>query len=160
MTCTVCRGKLTSERGDVDFDVSGLPVTLRGVETRVCPSCGEREVVVPNIEGLHRLLARMLIRKPRRLSGREVRFLRKYLGWSGVDFAAQMGVTPETASRWETGANAIGTTADRLLRLMVVCREPVADYSLDALRDLERKAGRPIHLDLRVRRGRWEEAAA
>jgi putative zinc finger/helix-turn-helix YgiT family protein len=160
MNCTVCRAKMTSERGDVDFDASGLPVILRGIETRVCPSCGEREVVVPNIEGLHRLLATILVRKPRRLAGREIRFLRKYLGWSGVDFAAQMGVTPETASRWETDTNAIGGTADRLLRLQVVCREPVADYSPDALRNLERKFAKPLHLDLRVRRGQWESAGA
>ena len=160
MNCTVCRGKLASERGDVDFDASGLPVTLHGVETRVCRSCGEREVVVPNIEGLHRALADLLIRKPRRLAGREIRFLRKFLGWSGVDFARHMGVTPETASRWETDANAIGGTADRLLRLQVACRQPVADYSPDALRDLERNAGRPLHLDLRVRRGQWKSVVA
>jgi putative zinc finger/helix-turn-helix YgiT family protein len=160
MNCTVCRGKLTSERGDVRFDASGLPVILRGVETRVCRTCGEREVVVPNIEGLHRLLANMLVRKPRGLAGREIRFLRKYLGWSGMDFAAQMGVTPETASRWETRAQPISATADRLLRLQVVCRRPVSDYSPDALRDLERKTGRPLRLDLRVRRGEWESVAA
>ena len=160
MTCTVCRGKMTSERGDVKFDASGLPVILHGVETRVCSACGEREVVVPNIEGLHRALAELLIRKPRRLAGREVRFLRKFLGWSGVDFAAHMGVTPETASRWETDANPIGGQADRLLRLQVACRQPVADYSPDALRDLERKSAKPLRLDLQVRRGRWESAGA
>ncbi|MDI7269172.1 MAG: helix-turn-helix domain-containing protein [Myxococcota bacterium] len=158
MNCTACRGKLTSERGDVKFDVSGLPVILRGVETRVCAACGEREVVVPNIEGLHRLLTNILVRKPRGLAGREIRFLRKYLGWSGVDFAAQMGVTPETVSRWETGAQPISATADRLLRLQVVCRRPVSDYSPDALRDLGRKSAKPLRLDLQVRRGRWESA--
>lgn len=160
MRCTECRGKLTSERGDVNFDACGLPVILHGVETRVCSSCGEREVVVPNIEGLHRFLAKHLIMKPRRLSGREIRFLRKYLGWSGVDFAENMGVTPETVSRWETDSQAIGVTADRLLRLLVVCREPVADYSLDALRKLERKPGRPLHLDLRVHGGQWKNVVA
>ncbi|MBI5488663.1 MAG: hypothetical protein HY905_15120 [Deltaproteobacteria bacterium] len=82
MTCTRCHGNLSSCRGDAEFSVGGTPVTLCGIETSVCPSCGEREVVVPNIDGLHRVV-----------------------------------------------------------------------------RDLERKAGRTLHLDLRVRRGRWETAA-
>ena len=55
-TCTRCRGKLTSCHGDAEFNVGGTPVTLRGVETRACSSCGEREVVVPNIDGLHRVV--------------------------------------------------------------------------------------------------------
>lgn len=56
MTCTRCRGCPNSCRGDAEFDVGGTPVTLPGVQTRVCPSCVEREVVVPNIDGLHRVL--------------------------------------------------------------------------------------------------------
>ncbi len=160
MRCVECRGKLTSERGNVNFDVSGLPVVLLGVETRVCQSCGEREVVVPNIEGLHRALAELLIRKPRRLAGREIRFLRKSLGWSGVEFAVRIGVRPETVSRWETGTEDIGETADRLLRLMVAHEQPVSDYSLDALRGPAKKPGRPLRLQLRPRRGQWQAAEA
>ena len=41
-------------------------------------------------------------RKKRRLAPEEIKFLRKSLGWAGVDFAKHMGATPETVSRWET----------------------------------------------------------
>jgi hypothetical protein len=43
-----------------------------------------------------------VIHKPARLSGSEVRYLRKYLGWSGADFAGHVGVDPSTVSNWET----------------------------------------------------------
>jgi transcriptional regulator with XRE-family HTH domain len=68
-----------------------------------------------------------------------VRYLRKYLGWSGADFAAHMGATRETVSRWETGDAPIGPTADRLLRLMVVTKTPVDDYSLELLSTIKKE---------------------
>jgi DNA-binding transcriptional regulator YiaG len=65
---------------------------------------------------LNEVLAKAIAKKPHRLTPGEIRFLRKYLGWSGKDFAQFMGVTPETVSRWENGAGRIGETAERFLR--------------------------------------------
>ena len=55
----------------------------------------------------------------------EIRFLRKYLGWSTADFASRMGTARETVSRWESGAVPMGSQADRLLRLLVATAAPV-----------------------------------
>ena len=82
---------------------------------------------------LHRVIANAVIHKPARLSGAEVKFLRKHLGWSGADFAAHMGVDPTTVSAWENERKPFGTSSDRLLRLMVARQAPVEDYSLDEL---------------------------
>jgi DNA-binding transcriptional regulator YiaG len=39
-------------------------------------------------------IAHAVIAKRERLTPAEIRFLRKFLGWSGADFAAHVGTTP------------------------------------------------------------------
>jgi DNA-binding transcriptional regulator YiaG len=100
----------------------GLPsVVLADVMLHACATCGERLVAVPRVEGLHRTIARALVGKRARLTHREVRFLRKYLGWSAAEFARYLAAPPETAARFEDPAAPLpmGEAAERLLRLMV-----------------------------------------
>ena len=138
MNCSECDGKMTVAREKVKYDVSGLSgVTFRNVEVRRCSNCGEYEVVIPKIEELHRLIALTIIRKPSALAPEEIRFLRKYLGWSGVDFANHMGAKPETMSRWENGKLGMSGQADRLLRantatriVIVLIGSPLRDRNL------------------------------
>jgi putative zinc finger/helix-turn-helix YgiT family protein len=160
MKCLQCGSPMVSRRENHKYDDSGLPgITLVNVEVRRCRNCGEYEVVIPRIESLHRLIALALTRKPARLAPTEIRFLRKYLGWSGTDFAAHIGATTETVSRWEQGHAAMGVQADRLLRLMVAHKEPASDYSLDVLKDVARERPRPLRLGVTVTKGDWREAA-
>ena len=155
MKCPDCNQPMTVAHENYGYAASGLPyVTLVGVEVRRCAACGEHEVVIPKIELLHRAMAMAVIEKRTRLTAAEVRFLRKYLGWSGVDFARHMGVTPESVSRWENEREQMTAVADRLLRLMVVTRAPVGDYSLDALLDLDDKPA-PVRLRLASKKGGW-----
>jgi putative zinc finger/helix-turn-helix YgiT family protein len=134
MTCLVCGAQMQTQRENFRYEACGLPrVTLGGVEVSRCPQCGEYEVAIPQLEDLHQTIAHAVIRKTSRLDPAEIRYLRQYLGWSGVAFADHMGTTRETTSRWETGAVPIGPVADRLLRLMVVVRDGASDYSLDLL---------------------------
>lgn len=134
MKCLECGGVMRTRRENYRYEASGLKnVVLANMEVSRCLTCGYEEVAIPNIEGLHRAIAQVLVRKPVRLAPEEIRYLRKYLGWSGVDFAKHMGVTPETVSRWENSREAIGPQADRLLRLMVVTREPEREYPLETL---------------------------
>jgi len=95
-----------------------------------CASCGEYEVAIPAIDELDRTLASAVIRKPARLSGAEVRFLRSYLGYSGADFAKLIGSDPATVSRWEGDKQAIGHHTDLLLRAMVVLDAKVDAYPI------------------------------
>jgi DNA-binding transcriptional regulator YiaG len=45
----------------------------------LCPKCKSEDPIILNMNGLMRALARAVIEKPYRLTGEEVRFLRKYL---------------------------------------------------------------------------------
>ena len=140
---------------------SGLPnVTLLDVEVRQCPRCGERAVAIPRIDELHRVLALAVIHKSARLAPQEVRFLRKYLGWSGSDFARHMGVAPETVSRWENGKEPMGPVADRLLRLMVAHGKPIEEYPLEALTGVAKDDAEPGRLEAFVHGSTWHAKAA
>lgn len=117
-----------------DYSYKSLPgLTLKNIEVRRCTKCDEYEVLIPRIQKLDDSIARMLIDLSRPLRSTEIVFLRKYLGWSGTDFAKNMGVTPETVSRWEHGKNPMSEVADRLLRMCVVNETPIQDYHIEDL---------------------------
>jgi putative zinc finger/helix-turn-helix YgiT family protein len=129
MKCMQCGHTMTTKRENVPY--KALPGTvLVGVEVSRCAGCGEYEVAIPAIDELDRTLASAVIRKPGRLSGAEVRFLRSYLGYSGADFAKLIGSDPATVSRWEGDKQAIGHHTDLLLRAMVVLDAKVDAYPI------------------------------
>ena len=158
MTCTICGGQMKTRRENYRYEASGLPhITLKGVEVRRCQQCGETEVAIPAIEELHREIASALIRKRARLAPAEIKYLRKFLGWSGMDFAQRVGATAETVSRWEHGKMPMGPAAERLLRLMVATEAPVSDYTVDVLAQVEGndKKPQPVHLGLSHDHAQW-----
>lgn len=162
MTCFECGEPMKTSRENVKYDAVGLPgITLRQIEVRRCPACGETEYVIPHVDDLHRAIARAVVGKRAPLTGVEIRFLRKTLGWSGSDFAAYMGTTAETVSRWEHDKMPMNPQADRLLRALMIVGTPQPDYSLDLLKDITPKgATKPLRVGLRHRAGNWTADAA
>ena len=157
MTCIECGGRVISKKENYRYEACGLRnVTLAGVEVRRCATCGDHEVVIPRIEELHVTLANAIVRHTSRLSSSEVRFLRKYLGYSGVDFAGVMGVSPETVSRWENRKETMGASAERLLRLLVAHKTPIERYPIETLSRISAKA-RTKPIGLRLKASRWIE---
>lgn len=143
------------------YDECGLKyVTLVGVEVSRCPRCGNYEISIQQVEGLHRLIARVVIDKMTRFTGDEVRFLRKSLGWSGSNLAKHMGVAVETVSRWENGAAPIGPQADRLLRLMVAQGRLTTNYPTERLSQINPKKASITRLEVESRDERWELLSA
>ena len=154
MTCPECRSPLTNACGTHHYTESGLPyVYLVGIPIARCRSCGERVVSILRIEELHRLVARTVAGKKSRLAPFEARFLRKFLGFSGRELAAHMGVTPETVSRWENAASPepMSAPAERLLRVMVHLHSPADDYPMQRLSQISRGTPRPLGR-LRIKR--------
>ena len=160
-TCLQCGSLMKTKRENYLYEAVGLPgITLEGVEVSRCEQCGEYEVAIPRIEDLHRAIACAVIYKRERLTPAEIRFLRKHMGWSGVKFAAHMGATRETISRWENGSAVMGPAADRLLRMIVASPPQADDSALEALRQIRRSSAKPIRLGLKVARGQWKAKAA
>jgi putative zinc finger/helix-turn-helix YgiT family protein len=164
MKCPQCRSPMETSRENVRWDASGLSnVVLLDVEVRRCPVCGERTLVIPRIESLHRTLAMAIIAHPGRLAPQEIRFLRKWLGWSGQDFARHFGVTPTTVSRWESvdDPSPMGSTAERLLRLAVAHGQPADEYPVSRLAEIDDDAQpAPGLMKFRPGRGGWEPVPA
>src|SRR5215813_15453270 len=151
MKCPQCRHQMVRSIENHRYTESGLSnVVLVDVEVRRCQNCGEITVSIPRIEELHRTLAMALIRQTGRLAPSEIRFLRKWLGWSGVDFAKRMGTKPETVSRWENGKATMGPQADRLLRLFIAKETPVLEYPVDVLAQVAADKGpsTPVRVEL------------
>jgi putative zinc finger/helix-turn-helix YgiT family protein len=154
--CPNCRAEMVESVVEHRYTECGLDsVVLANVPVFSCPACGERILRIPAIDGLHRVIAIAVSRKASRLTPAEVRFLRKYLGLSNRDFARVMGVTPEQSSRWTT-TEPIGTSAERVLRLLVERIEPADEYPIGWLQQIsdERDVVEPIWL--RERHARWE----
>jgi putative zinc finger/helix-turn-helix YgiT family protein len=161
MKCLSCGGKTTTRKESHRYTESGLPnVLLLGIDVARCAACGEYEITIPAMDGLHRAIAHALVEKPGRLTHDEIRFLRKHMGLSAADFARLIDASPATVSRWERGSQPMGGMAERLLRLMVVTREPIADYSLEDLARPAEPGQRDASLRLKPGRSGWSLAAA
>jgi putative zinc finger/helix-turn-helix YgiT family protein len=128
---------MRTARGTHEYTETGLSnVRLVNVELRACPGCGERELVTPRVETLHRAIARALSQQTAPLPPEAIRFLRKWLGLTLHRFARLMGVRHETVCRWERASGyPLTPSAERLLKLLVAQhdggRYPVTRFVLE-----------------------------
>jgi putative zinc finger/helix-turn-helix YgiT family protein len=165
MQCVSCGMKSMHKRqlSSYEYLESGLRgVFLQGVTLHECKNCGEEEVSIPAIEALHCAIANALASKDQRLQPSEVRFLRKYLGLSGRDFASLLRVTPETVSRWENPkreSEHIGETSELLLRTLIVSQQkPISNY--EDLGHWGTKARASLKVHFRCSKNAWRSAKA
>lgn len=124
-------------------------VYLAGIRYWTCKHCGNQYAEIPAINELHRLIARTLVCQPALLRGEEMRFLRKRLGKRSSDFAAILGVVPETYSRFENDKQEPSATYDHLVRLYYALNSDDVELSrvarsvIDAVLEAKKKAKRP-----------------
>lgn len=119
--CSNCGSEAKVSVGTYPFNESGLSgVTLIGIELIECEACQNVDPIIPDVNDLMRALAWHLTTQRYRLSGEDVRFLRKYLKMTGVEFARLLGADKSTLSKWENGEDPIGTANERLIRSVVL----------------------------------------
>lgn len=118
-TCGECGGRRMKETVLPEFetDLGGVTVRLmHAVIQEKCEDCGEWTIEIPDLPGLIRATALARAMLPFKLSGKDVKFMRKALDMTGKDFADAMELTPETVSRWENNERGIGGYSEKLLR--------------------------------------------
>jgi putative zinc finger/helix-turn-helix YgiT family protein len=116
------------------YKESGLDyVTLLGVEEFKCPQCGAIYFEVPKIKQLNTLIADMILQKDQTISGDEVRFLRKQLGYSTAQFGKLISYDPKSLSRIENGHQKITSTFDRLIRMAYASGKRDLNYNFHDL---------------------------
>lgn len=146
--CVQCGTEMKSSVENYHYDESGLDgVTLENITIHRCPNCGESEASIPRTAQLLRALAESTAKKKARLAPKEIRFLRTFLGYSSADFARKVGVSLPTVSRWEREDAPLGmkSTAEKLLRIMVLADDAMRSYQLEEMAS-EEPASTPVRL--------------
>ena len=131
MYCTNCQHKKSLKEETITHkgSVIGLDyVTIKNVKSYRCPECGESYTNFGNLKKLNNELIDIIIHKKDSLSGQEVRFIRKYLGYSQEKFAQVIKVEPESLSRMENGKQGMGESLEQLIRLLAATREQDRQY--------------------------------
>lgn len=119
MRCIKCQSLMErSVKPEHVEDLGGVAVkVLDAVVLQRC-SCGEEMIGIPDLEGLARAAAIARALNPARLSGKEVRFIRRALDMTQKEFAEKMDLSPEHVSRWENDKNpgGAGEMSEKLVR--------------------------------------------
>jgi putative zinc finger/helix-turn-helix YgiT family protein len=145
MDCSNCGAPARVVHSTYELKEVGLKnVVLQGIEIVKCPMCKNEDPIIPNMNGLMRALALAVIEKPYRLTGEEVRFLRKYLGLTGEEFSRLIHVDKTTLSKWENNDDRIGDQSDRLVRLVALgLGEGLKEESERVIRSFPQIKGEP-----------------
>lgn len=133
MKCVMCNNPKPLKKKFITkkYTECGLDnVILKGIECHKCEVCGEEYFGFHNMDQLHAEIARALITKKGPLVGKEIRFLRTYLGYAGAVFAKLIGYRHETLSRIENHKQSSTKTLDILVRSLVANKFPDRNYKL------------------------------
>ena len=157
MKCLECGGSVRTVRQPYRYKESGLDnVYLHEAELRVCEQCKEVELLLPRIDQLHGVIAKVIAEKSGALAGKEIRFLRTYLGFSQTDFAKAIGVHGKaTVSRWENEGRPMGKMYDRFLRLMVFNEKPITFYPKDKFAELGEGGVKKVKVNVTGKNNEW-----
>jgi len=91
----------------------GVPIILH--DTAICDEDGD--VHIPHHDKLMAVAAVYRCTLPRRLNGKEMKFIRKAINKSAVDWADHLSTDKSTLSRWESNKQPMSINAEKLLRL-------------------------------------------
>lgn len=77
-----------------------------------------KQIVIRDIDGLHKAIGRFLVNERHTLSGKELRFLRHEMLMSQATMATLLDVSEQTVHRWEAGKTDAPKPAEALIRLL------------------------------------------
>ena len=125
MRCLNCAKIIYPKTSQYWYEESGLSnVILRNIPVYEC-SCGVSYASIFRIKRLNELIAQVLIEKPALLTGEEIRFLRKTLYLSSMDFSKDLGIGKTTLSKWENSRQQHSEGHDRLIRALFLIHKGV-----------------------------------
>lgn len=78
-----------------------------------------RGIRVEDADGLHRVLAHVIVSDKAVMHGAELRFVRKLMGLSQNGLSRLLGCSDQRIARWEKGQTQIDPSAERLTRMIV-----------------------------------------
>ena len=117
-------------------------------------------VSIQDVEGLHRLIGALIAKRPK-ITGKELRFLRKEMEMSQSALAGLLGTSEQNISLWERRGN-IPKVSDRLIKLIYLEHvNPQGNIKIRELIDRlnEEDARKEERLELEKRNSTWRKAA-
>ncbi len=149
MICYQCNAQMEIIKDrPYEYKSCGLDnVVIYGVPQYKCPHCAEFYVSIPKIKQLHQLIGMTLCCQDEKLSGKEIRFLRKEVRLKQIDFASVLSIAPETLSRYENNHESPSETTDKLIRtsyLNMAKGAKEVTLEVDWYELLKRVATRPV----------------
>ncbi len=144
MRCTVCESKkkLEPKTQNIKYDASGLDnIMICGAKVYHCDNCGERYLQYGNLEEIDTVIADVLLKKDKPLTGKEIRFLRTWKGYSGQCFAKLLNASAAHLYRIEANDSCVNDKFDRLVRLAIMSLTTDRNY---AVRDILEGKTKPV----------------
>ncbi|MEO9168655.1 MAG: hypothetical protein ABI230_09655 [Aestuariivirga sp.] len=133
--------------GSYHYIESGLDTVFLANGFKFLPVKDGEQVVIDNIDGLHRAIGIALASQNHKLSGKEIRFLRTEMLLSQANLARILGVKELTIIRWEKNDPSINRAAEGLLRCLYF--DSVSEnHSIKALLNKLADLDNEIHLNL------------
>jgi putative zinc finger/helix-turn-helix YgiT family protein len=137
-------------------------VEIYGIPQYKCRSCDEIYVSIPKIKQLHKVLGMNLCCREEKLTGREIKFLRKELRLKAIEFAELLSVAPSTLSRYENDHEHPGETTEKLIRtiyLNMASSDADGAINVDWRQLLSKAAKLPANREkkIQINPGEWLE---
>lgn len=102
------------------YTESGLDnIVITGIDVLVADD-GEQCVSIPNINGLHKVIAHGIVMRKSGITGKELRFLRTEMGMTQAELAETVAREPLAISRWERGESPMDSNAEAVIRLLAI----------------------------------------
>jgi DNA-binding transcriptional regulator YiaG len=98
------------------FEGLGFPIEL--IDTPMKKVFGEWVIDI-DMNALQRFVFEGLIHKPFPLTGKEIRFMRKYLEMSTTEFGKKLGVSHATVVKWEKQQAKISPMQETYIRMFL-----------------------------------------
>ena len=133
MRCTVCENKkkLEPKIKNIKYDASGLDnIVICGTKVYHCDNCGERYLQYGNLEEIDAAIADALLKKEKPLTGKEIRFLRTWKGYSGQQFSKLLNSSAAHLYRIEAEDSSVNDKFDRLVRLAIMSLATERNYEI------------------------------
>lgn len=150
--CSNCSAEARIVSGDYEFKETGLrDVVVHGVDLIKCGKCGNVDPILSGVDEIMHLIALAVLRKPYRLEGAELRFLRKHVDLTQEEFAKLLRVDKTTLSKWENDGDPIGFQSDLLARVLVMSRDKrLEKRAADYIREFEKIANQQKRVSVEV----------
>jgi DNA-binding transcriptional regulator YiaG len=102
------------------YTESGLDnVTIKGMSIPI-DDAGEEVYSIPNVLGLHKVIAHAIVVSECGITPKELRYLRTEMELTQAELASLLKLDHQTVGRWERGETPIDQNAEFVIRMLAV----------------------------------------